>query len=430
MGIQRFNLTVRWLVLAVILLAAGGLIYVAVRYAVAEHWAASSNPDLWLRAANLEPANAGNWYRLGRYRQLDFENENLPLAISYYQRATAIEPITALYWLDLAGTYETRGSLAMAEQSYRAAQQAYPISGEVAWRFGNFLLRQDRVPEAFQQIQRAVTSDPKLATLAVSRCWRSTQDVDQILNSALPANADAYWGAIQFFVSAYEPNAAMTVWKRLAAKEHSFPLSQASPLLDLLIATNRGEDAQTVWEQALSAAGIARPEGGASLIWNGDFEQELLNAGMAWRYQPIQGAELDWDEEIVHSGRRSLRITFDGSANLDFQQIWQYVSVKPNTAYRFSVYFQTQQLTTDSGIHFEIHDVAPSNGIPPSTPNVVGTSPWALDEIQFTTGPRTHLIRVLLRRLRSNMLSNRVRGTVWVDDVSLVPASLPPLGAR
>ncbi len=55
------------------------------------------------------------------------------------------------------------------------------------------------------------------------------------------------------------------------------------------------------------------------------------------------------------------------------------------------------------------------------TPNLVGTQPWALDEADFTAGPRTHLVRIGLRRLSSSKLDNKLRGTVWVDEVSLVP---------
>ena len=104
-----------------------------------------------MRAARWEPANAENWYRLGRYRQLDFENSDLPQAISYYRRATAVDPEPARYWLDLAEAYETVGSTAQAEDAFRKAQQVYPISADVAWRLGNFLLRQGREEEAFER---------------------------------------------------------------------------------------------------------------------------------------------------------------------------------------------------------------------------------------------------------------------------------------
>src|ERR1700733_2623725 len=127
-----------------------------------------------MKAANLEPGNPENWYRLGRYRQLDFENADIPMAISFYRRATDLNHVSALYWMDLAGAYETAQQNDQAEHAYQTAQQNYPISAEVAWRFGNFLLRQGRVDEAFRQIHHAVAVQPSRSMSPVSVCWRST----------------------------------------------------------------------------------------------------------------------------------------------------------------------------------------------------------------------------------------------------------------
>lgn len=392
------------------------------RHALAQHWAGSSNPDQWLRAAQLEPSNAENWERLGRYRQFDFEHANLPLAITYYQRAAAIDPKSAFYWMDLASVYETSGKLSQAEQAFRTAQKVYPISGEVAWRFGNFLLRRGRVDEAFRQIHRALVVDPKLTTLAVSRCWQSTQDVDRIVGTVLPDTSAAYWGAMAYFVNARQPDAIMAVWKRIVAKETSFPLRKAFRPLDLLMDTGHAEEARMVWQQALRAAGVAAEHSPQdSLVWNGGFEQKLANGGFGWRYRPVAGATVDFDEGTFHSGSRSLRITFDGSANVDFQNIWQYVFVEPNTRYRFSSYTQTQGVTTDSGVRVVIQDVTHPQNPRQATPNVVGTQPWALDDLEFTTSADARLLRITVERPPSTLLDNKIRGTVWVDDISLVP---------
>src|SRR5207245_3460544 len=126
------------------------------------------------------------WYQLGRYRQLNFEHSDLSLAISYYRRATSVNSGIASYWTDLGGAYESAGDTAQAEQAFRKAREVYPISAEAAWRLGNFLLRQGRMPEAFQHIHDAVVTDPKFTALAVSRCWRSTGDIGQILTKVLP----------------------------------------------------------------------------------------------------------------------------------------------------------------------------------------------------------------------------------------------------
>src|SRR5665213_1880171 len=217
MIVLRLTSTTRWVIFAIIALASSALTVAVAKYAVADYWEQSSNPALWLRAAEIEPSNAGNWYRLGRYRQLDFENSDLPLAISYYERAVRIDPGASSVWLDLGSAYETAGDLARADQAYRKAQEDYPISSQAAWEYGNFLLRQNRTQQAFQQIRRAVSVSPALTPLAVSRCWRGTQDIDQILQFALPATPEAYRGAIEFFVRADLPVPATAVWKRLAA---------------------------------------------------------------------------------------------------------------------------------------------------------------------------------------------------------------------
>jgi tetratricopeptide (TPR) repeat protein len=421
MDVRVTNPALRWFLLAGVAMSSGALGYAGARHAIAQHWAASPNSDQWEHAAEQEPLNAENWYRLGRYRQFDFEHADLPLAIGYYRKATALNPVSALYWMDLAGAYETVGNFGQAEQAYHTAQQVYPMSGEVAWRFGNFLLRQDRTEEAFRQIRRAVSADPKLTMLAISSCWRSTHDIDEILKFALPSQPETYWDAIGFFAKANDPDAAMTVWKQLIAGRTGFPVTRAFPLIDFLIQLGRADEAKMVWQQALSRAGV-EPEVDTqeSLIWDGGFERELLNGGFAWRYMPVDGASINFDEDTAHSGKRSLRVVFDGSTNLDFGHIWQWVAVEPNTHYRFNAYIKSEEVTTDSGIRFQIE-----NGRGPAilTPSIVGTQAWALDDMDVTAGPDTHLLRIVLRRIPSDRLGNKIRGTAWVDDVSLIPVA-------
>jgi tetratricopeptide (TPR) repeat protein len=428
MSASAINPIWRWLIFVGIAFAAVTLAFAAVRHELAAHWAASSNPEIRLRAAQSEPANADLWYQLGRYRQFDLQQPDLPLAISYYRRATLINPESASYWMDLAGAYETAGNVSEAEQAFREARRLYPVSGEVAWRLGNFLLRQGRVQEAFQLIHDAVVVDPRLTTLAVSRCWRSTRSIDQILSDVLPDTADHNWRAMQFFVQSRESMPALAVWARIVAHHPSFPAAQAFSLFDMLMETGHAGDARTVWTEALSAARIpANADSTGSLIWNGGFEQDLLDGGFDWRVNPVEGAKMGWDEQVVHSGRRSLRVDFDGTANVDFQNVRQYVPVQPSTSYRFTAFFHTAELSTDSGMRFEIRDVSRPGNPARLTPNVVGTQPWVEEQAEFTTGPNTELLEIVLRRTGSEKLGNKFRGTAWVDDVALV--SLPQAGA-
>ena len=173
----------------------------------------------WERATRIEPDNAEIWYRLARFRQLDFDNADVPLAISYYRRAIQLNPRSPYYKLDLAGALEMAGNNGEADSNFRAAQAAYPISAEVSWKYGNFLLRQNRLPEAYAEIHRAVMVDPKLIPLAVSRVWHSDPDIHLLLDQVLPDTPEAYSQALAFLADAQDPTAALEVWRRLIAKD-------------------------------------------------------------------------------------------------------------------------------------------------------------------------------------------------------------------
>lgn len=422
MGIRTVNLVGRWAFLIGVLLGATTLTVLAGKNWVAEEWALSSQPGNWLRATRLEPGNAEYWFRLGRYRQLDFEHSDLPLAITYYRRAVAIDPHSATYWMGLASTYETARDLAGAQKAFGAAELAYPISVEVAWRYGNFLLRHGALSEGFFEIRRAIATDFQLAGAAVIRCLRVSGNIGRVLDEALPAHADVYLEALDSLVAEREIDAALAVWRRLVELHPLFEMRRAFPLLDALISQDRIEEAQRVWQQALNLAGQrAGLSSGGSLVWDGGFEGDLVNGGFGWRQLPVAEASFQSDTTTFHSGSRSLRISFDGSSNLDFSHLVQYVPVEPGARYRFAAYLRTEEISTDSGIRFWISDPHHTGAVDLLTQDLVGTHPWSLLETQVTTGPQTRLLAIWLRRLPSRKFDNKLRGTAWIDDVSLTP---------
>jgi hypothetical protein len=137
-----------------------------------------------------------------------------------------------------------------------------------------------------------------------------------------------------------------------------------------------------------------------------------------------------WDEQIVHSGKRSLRVDFDGTANVDFQNVWQYVAVHPGTRYRFNAFLRTRDLTTDSGMRFEIRDISSPGNPARSISNLVGTQSWTEANMEFVSGAETKVLQIVLRRTPSDKFGNKIRGTAWIDDVALLPLPTLPESRR
>jgi hypothetical protein len=99
----------------------------------------------------------------------------------------------------------------------------------------------------------------------------------------------------------------------------------------------------------------------------------------------------------------------------------QFTAVEPRHRYHFGAYLRLEGISTDSGIRFAVYDSFRPAAPQILTPDLIGSHPWSLVEAEVVTGPETHLLVIALRRIPSWKFDNKLRGTVWVDDVSLIP---------
>jgi Tetratricopeptide repeat len=416
----------RALFVAATVAIAGGIIYPAARMGTAAVLGASSNPKQWQLAARLEPGNADEWRRLGLVEQWDFQHGDLHRAVEDFRRAARLNPGLDLNWLDLASVYETLGQVEQARQAYQRAEASHPNSSEVAWRYGSFLLRQGDAEAATREMHRALENDPGLTGNAVSQCARAGMNAEKILDQVLPRGRKYYLPALAYFVDEEKPEAGLAVWKQMMGLNKAFQLGELLPFVNLLMRTHHPDQAREAWQQALGASGWPRnPSDDSSLIFNGSFEHDLANGGFGWREKPGNGISFRFDTEVFHSGKRSVEVTFDGGGNYEFDNLAQFLAVVPRQSYRFTAYLRTQDISTDSGMRFEILDYEHPNALRIQTENLTGTNPWTLAQVEFTAPAETHWLRIALRREPTWKFDNKLRGSVWVDDVTLVATAAP-----
>ncbi len=399
------------------------MVYQAVRLWIADRRIHSDSVDIIQKGADLEPGNADAWDTLGRYQQLDFNNSDPAKALASYQHAVTDEPHSAVFRMNLAAAYEANGDIPHAREQFQIAREVYPLSADVAWNYGNFLLRQDQPDEGYAQIATAVRNDPSLLTLAVSRTWRSSHDVHILLDQVLPRHAEAYFQALDFFASIHQTAPALEVWQRLISLGQIISISRSFPLLDELIAQDQSADAHRVWLEALAAAGLPHDEPvNHSVIWNGLFMTEFENGGLDWRYSPPIGVSFGFDVAPVGHDGRSVRLDFGGGRNTEILAPMQIVPVEPSRSYRFRASIQTEGISTESGLRFSIRD--PNHPETPDfeTENLIGSHPWSIVTVVVNTSPQTHFLAVRLYRAPSRLFENKLSGSVWIADVSLSPA--------
>lgn len=414
----------RFAALLAALLAAVTLGYFSIRNALAAHALGLDTRPGYESAVRLEPGNPRNWYLLGRYWQYNMDNPDPRRAIAYYQKSLALDPLSADVWLDLATAYDGEGDTAAARSAFLSAHKAYPASADVAWRYGNFLLRQGELPAGFEQIHRALLADPKRGAEAFSRCWRADPDAESILDQVIPPSREIYLAIIHDLAASSQLDPALAVWRRLAGLHPTLSPEEIATFTNALLQSGHTAELLTVWRQATSFMAVPPPpDPPGSLIWDGGFESGVNGDGLAWQVpKDRNGVRADRDDSEKHSGNRALRLSFSGQGNPNYADACHYAIPQPGVTYRLSAWVRTQALTSNEGIRLRLTSFEKAGHKLVETTDVRGTEPWTNLSILWTAPPDTKLAQVCIARHSADIDAD-IQGTAWVDDVSLTPVS-------
>ena len=410
-------------ILLVAAIAAFALSYFGIRNALATHAAGLDTLVGYERAVRLEPNNARNWYLLGHYWQYNIENPDPLRAIGYYQHALALNPHSADAWLDLASAYDGEAQTVEARKAFLSAQKAYPSSADVAWRYGNFLLRQDSPALAFQEIHFAIVEDPRRAAEGFSRCSRVEPDAQKILDKVIPPSKDAYVAILRDLAASRQIDPALDVWKRLVALHPQLSPGEVRGFTNLLLQDGRLSDIRRVWQQAVAMMpNPPPPDPPGSIIWDGGFESGLVGDGLAWQFpRERNGVLVNLDRSQKHGGNQSLRLLFSGKENVNYTDACHFAIVEPGVSYRLSGWVQTTGLETNEGIRLRLSFGGKTGITAVETPDVRGSEPWTKLSLLWTAPRDPGLVNVCIVRHAGSNFEENVQGSAWVDDVSLVP---------
>lgn len=399
-------------------------IYLTARRAVGAWYFRQGSPNAIQMALKWDPANPEYYDALGTLLHLYSNVEDSAGIVQLYQSATRLSPADAQFWADLGTGYDWAGRPSDALGAFRRARHLFPNSPGINWRMANFYVRTGKIPEALGALRMVLLGDgtagQKVFTLAIN----ATRDRDAILEM-LPPRSSVFFDYLSFLIERGDILGAAEVWRRVLQLNLPFDLREAFPYFDALIQHKEAGQLSEAWSTLTQRfpGQIHRPPG-SNLVTNGNFEFDILNGGFDWRVIPTDGVIVSLDSMGAFEGTRALRFSFDGSRNVDYGHVFQYLLVQPNTRYRFSARMRVQGITSDSGLRFEVGDAYNMRNPLLSTENLVGTSDWSEQRGVFTTLADTHLLLVRLVRPASDKLDNQITGTAWIDDVNLNPEQL------
>jgi tetratricopeptide (TPR) repeat protein len=399
-------------------LFAVALSFFGIRAALAAHYVGLNTRAGFETAVRLEPNDPGMWYFLGRYWQFDPVEADTGKAIGAYRISLGLNPLSADTWLDLGLAYETEGENNAARKAFLEAKRVYPVSSEVLWSYGNFLLRQSELESAFAEFHRAIEENPQLGAEAVRICRHVEPDFNQILYRLLPPKSEAYLGVVWELTNEADTTDALKVWSKLFMLHPKLHSREVIQFVDGLLRGQQTSEAARVWRQAVTLMDLPKIDDPAgSLIWDGGFETDVTGGGLAWRFGQHQSPVITYDHNVMHSGLRALRLDFDQKNISGFVDVCQRVVVEPKTAYEFSAWLRTKDMANEGGILFRLDMPGLQAGPVFETTKLLGTNEWTKVSMPWTSPDESRLAQVCLERLRAY---DQHHGTTWVDDVSLL----------
>ncbi|HEY6291298.1 MAG TPA: hypothetical protein VI455_07005 [Terriglobia bacterium] len=441
------------LFLVLIVFPAFFLAFEALRITTASSLGESTDVMALKKALSIDSSNPALHHRLGVVRFNSSAGADLEDAIVHLRRATELNPGEALYWSDLASACESAGDTACSDHSVERALALSPRTPRLFWSAANHYLRTNRRERALPLFRRLLELDSGYAPATFQVCLPMLGSAEFVEEGVLGANQDPQLelAFVSFLSDRGQDDSAYAGWRRVELKSRTeahpenppFAFPAVAPYLNHLIDLGRENEALAVWHdlERLGVVADADPDSPGyanhdERVFNGGFEQPVLNSGFDWRYRRQPFVSIGFSG-AAHWGSHCLRIEFSAEQDDEYEPIYQLVPVQPGQRYVLSAFVRSDAITSDSGPRLRVLDPFCLNCLTTATEPTVATTPWHPIRLAFETGPKTHLVKISIWRPRSRAFPAEVRGTFWLDDVSLTatnpPGNLtpgPPLGAR
>jgi hypothetical protein len=369
-------------------------------------------------AVRLAPRDPSTHLMLARLYQATFDAQSVERALREYGEAAALAPNDYLIWMEVG---RARGALGDPEGGVAALRRSAELAPNYAaprWHLGNALLRLGRTDEAFAELRRASEADPKVYQAQVfNMAWQvygpGVARVIEVVGKTPAARAQL----VGVLTGRVLLDDALGVWEGLDEGERHEQAEIGRVLARAFY--DRGRYANAV--RVLTESGAE--DLGTGHVSNGSFESDIPWAGtqlFRWNVTPVAGAQAALDARAASAGRRSLRIAFNSSTQLDFSNVSQLVPVEPGARYRLSFSFKTEELRSVAPLVVVVSDAGPPVAhIISSAPAPVGTNDWQQVSLDFAAGPRTEGLLVTIARLPCGEGACPIYGKIWYDDFHL-----------
>ncbi len=327
------------------------------------------------------------------------------------------DPAGPYHWLEMGRSLQRAGRTEEAGYCFTRMLALGPRTPSMLFQAAVFRFSVGERSDAVNLVNRAIEGDGGYAGAAFDEYEEQKIPVQEVVRHGLPPDATLWRSYLGRQIAKKRVAEAMTVWSWLV------PLGYANDettnrFVGFLTNQKKLDAAVQAW--ALAAGSRSKAYPGADHVFNGDFEYDPWPQPVFdWWIDNTPGVVIDFDSQTRHSGARSLRVQFDGTQNVTGAGLHQSVVLKPGK-YKFMAWVRTKDISTDEGVALSlVGQDGPGPNV--TTEALLGSTDWKLVESRFVAPPGTGLMLIGLTRKQSLKFDNLLRGTLWIDQVSIRP---------
>lgn len=368
-------------------------------------------------SASLAPSDPMPFWLAGSKMREEFSADAITAAVELMEKAVRNAPMDYRWWIELGRALEQADQSQRADTAFQKAIELAPEYAFPRWQFGNFLIRQDRVDEAFAQLKRSAEKNSVYREQVFSLAWDYFDKDPRRVEEFASDSPDVRANLALFYAVRSASEDSLRMWNLLPDDKKAEHQMTAKIIAQGLY--HKG-----LYRQSLEFArqtGID-PEAAFEAITNGGFEGPLGNPDdtlFGWKVVRTEGrVDVQSDTSIIKEGKRSLRINFRSYDKPEYYNLTQTIAIEPGARYRLTFHVRTENLASAGPPLVQVWNIAANALIAQSDPFTGGTSDWRLVTIDFTAP--NDVQGIALRTARAYCGEGcPLIGIIWYDDFRL-----------
>ncbi len=330
------------------------------------------------------------------------------------ERAVSLRPLDDYLWLELGNIKEELDDQNGALFSFNEAVSRAPYYAHTHWQRGNLLLRMGRGSEAFEDLRTAAKSNKNFVPGLIDLAWFLSRK-DPSATFRLIGLSDDYT-RIAFARFLAKNGLGSEALGQLKSVNGTVSQDVKKEIQRQLFNAKAFKEAFELWT---SMNGL---EPDVLKVYDGSFEGPITigEVGFGWLIpREISAASITQDTSVANTGKRSLRITFNGNSNPQVPLVSQTLIVKAEHHYQINFSVRSKDIVTGGLPNVIATDARTGQILSKLDIPTPTTDEWQQHTLEFVAQPNSDAIILSFQRNNCSTSPCPIFGILWLDSVAI-----------